>query len=55
MSDGSLSDQVEILIADMCPQAFYPIECIDVVRYYWPELGEFLCFFTFLALSLSLN
>ena len=40
MSEGSLVEQVEILVASICPESDDPAACEDAVRTYWSEIGR---------------
>ena len=41
MSDDSVAEQTELLVAYLCPTADNPEECDTGIRFYWPKFGKF--------------
>ena len=40
LSDESLNEQTELAIAVVCPTADDPEDCVNLIDFYWPTLGN---------------
>ena len=39
-SSASIEEQIEILVASVCPESTDPAGCEEAVRMYWSEIGK---------------
>ena len=39
-SSASIEEQIEILVASVCPESTDPVRCEEAARMYWSEIGK---------------